>query len=87
MDKEIARRKKICERAEDAEWEDAILLVRDLPGALKEFLKAHPPGLVGALWSHFERTRDQCGCTTAAHERPGCPAGLIERVLLDQDSL
>ena len=87
MDKEIARRKEICERAENAEWEDTIVLLRDLSPEQQAFLKAHPPGLVEALWSHFEATRDKCGCKSAAHERPGCPVGLVERLLLDQESL
>ena len=87
MDKEIARRKTICERAENAEWEDVIPLFADLKSEQREFLKAHPPGLVRALWSHFEATRDKCGCTSASHERADCPARLIERLLLDEESL
>jgi hypothetical protein len=87
MDKEIARRQKICEQAENAEWEDVILLIRNLASEQKAFLQAHPPGLVKALWSHFEATRGKCGCATPAHERPDCAAGLVERLLLDEQGL
>lgn len=87
MDKEIARRKKICEQAENAEWEDVIPFMSGLEREQRAFLKAHPPGLVKALWAHFEATRDKCGCTSASHERADCPAKLIERLLLDEEAL
>jgi len=53
----------------------------------KAFLEDHPPGLVKALWQHFDATRGRCGCATPAHERPGCSAGLIEKLLLDEEVL
>jgi hypothetical protein len=87
MDSEISRRKKVCELAEDPEWDDLVLLATNLNAAQKSFLKEHPPGLVKALWSHFDATRDRCGCATTAHERPECSVRLIERLLLDAQSL
>ena len=85
MDKEIRRRTTLCERADSAEWEELVLLMRNLGAPQKAFLKSHPPGLVKALWTHFERTRGRCGCATPAHERPDCTVGLIERLLLDEE--
>jgi hypothetical protein len=86
MDKEIHRRTKLCERADNPEWE-AVAVARNLDADQKAFLKAHPPGLVKALWQHFDATRDRCGCATPAHERPGCSVGLIEKLLLDEEVL
>ena len=86
MDKEIARRKTLCQLAENPEWEETVLLARNLNTAQKAFLREHPPGLVNALWNHFEVTRDKCGCTSAAHERPNCSVRLIERLLIDEES-
>jgi hypothetical protein len=86
MDAEVQRRKKLCEKADGAEWEETVLLARNLDAAQKAFLEEHPPGLVRALWSHFEATRDRCGCITAIHERPGCSVRLIERLLLDEET-
>ena len=86
MDTEIARRKKLCEQAEDPEWDEAVLLARNLSTQQKAFLREHPPGLVNALWTHFEGTRDKCGCTSFAHERPDCSVRLIERLLVDEES-
>jgi len=85
MDREIQRRMKLCERADDAEWEEAIVLARNLGTDQKAFLKDHPPGLVQALWKHFDATRDRCGCATPAHEQPNCSVGLIQKLLLDAD--
>jgi hypothetical protein len=86
LDNEITRRRHLCDEAENAEWEDRISAAANLSAAEKLFLKEHPPGLVRALWDHFEATRDVCSCETPAHERPDCPTGLIERLLLDQES-
>ena len=49
MDKEVARRRQLCESADTAEWEGIVSLARDFPAPQKAFLKDHPPGLVGAL--------------------------------------
>lgn len=87
MDREIQRRIKLCERADDAEWEETIALASTLEANQRAFLKDHPPGLVKALWQHFDATRDRCGCATPAHERPGCSVRLIEKLLLDEEVL
>ncbi|RPI61696.1 MAG: hypothetical protein EHM50_05240 [Lysobacterales bacterium] len=87
MDKEIQRRTRLCERADNPEWEEAVAVARHLDADQKAFLKDHPPGLVKALWQHFDATRDRCGCATPAHERPGCSVGLIEKLLLDEEVL
>ena len=55
------------------------------PTLQKAFLRDHPPGLVNALWAHFEATCERCGCKTPAHERPDCEVRLIERLLLEQE--
>lgn len=86
MDQNIARKKRLCDGADNAEWGERISLVGNLNVVEKHYLEEHPPGLVRALWEHFEATRDVCGCQTPAHEREDCPAGLIERLLLEQES-
>lgn len=86
MDQDIALKKRLCEGADNAEWGDRISTAQALSDDEKRFIEAHPPGLVAALWAHFEATRDVCGCRTPAHERADCPAGLIERLLLEQES-
>jgi hypothetical protein len=83
MDREIKRKIDTCARADNAEWDEVVLGMRNLTKEQKTFLREHPPGLVKALWSHFDATRDRCGCTTAAHERPECSVTLVERLLLD----
>ena len=85
MDTEIARRKKLCEQAEDPEWDETVLLARNLSAQQKAFLREHPPGLVKALWAHFDATRDRCGCDTATHERSGCTVPFIEKLLLEAE--
>jgi hypothetical protein len=87
METEIQRRIRLCEQADDAEWEEKIALASTLEAKQRAFLKDHPPGLVKALWRHFDATRDSCGCTTPAHERPGCSVLLIEKLLLDAEVL
>ena len=82
----IDRQIELCDRADDAEWEELVVLVRQLGKDQKAFLRAHPPGLVRALWLHFAATRDRCGCETAAHERAGCTVRLIERLLLEAEA-
>jgi hypothetical protein len=86
MDQDIARKRHLCEAAENAEWVDRISAAAGLSDAEKRFIEAHPPGLIRALWGHFEATRDVCGCRTPVHERADCPAGLIERLLLGEES-
>jgi hypothetical protein len=58
-------------------------MARHLGKDHKAYLHEHPPGLVRALWAHFDATRDRCGCTTPGHEREGCTVPLVERLLLD----
>jgi len=85
VDKEIKRRQKLCDQADSAEWEEVVALARKLSPAQKAYLKDHPPGLVAALWGHFDATRERCGCATPAHERPSCKVRLIEKLLLEQE--
>jgi hypothetical protein len=87
VDKEIRRRAELCERAQSPEWEEVIMLAKNLDSAEKAFLREHPPGLVKALWTHFETTREACGCKSPTHERSGCTVRLIERLLLDEESI
>jgi hypothetical protein len=87
MDKEIRRRAQLCERAQNPDWEDVIALAENLNASQKAFIKEHPPGLVKALWSHFDATRGQCGCKSPTHERHDCTVRLIERLLLDEQSI
>ena len=84
MEQQIQGRIRECERADDAEWEEKVAAERFDSGQ-KEFLRAHPPGLVKALWQHFVATRDRCGCRAASHERPECTVRLIERLLLEEE--
>ena len=85
MDREIKRKIDACVRADNAEWDEVVLGTENLTKEQKTFLREHSPGLVKALWSHFDATRDRCGCATAAHERPECSVSLVERLLLDGD--
>jgi hypothetical protein len=87
MENEIRRRTQLCERAQNPDWEDVVVLAKNLDEPQKAFLTSHPPGLVKALWSHFDGTRGQCGCQSPTHERPGCTVRLIERLLLDDQSI
>lgn len=86
MEKEIEQRAELCERAQNPEWEDIVTLAGGLDAAQKAFIEAHPPGLVKALWAHFDATRERCGCGSPSHERPDCTVGLIQRLLLDDQS-
>ncbi|HLF10829.1 MAG TPA: hypothetical protein VJA26_06410 [Gammaproteobacteria bacterium] len=86
MEQEIQRRIELCERAQNPDWEEVIVLAKHLDAAQKAFLREHRPGLVKALWNHFDATRGQCGCRSTSHERPGCTVGLIEKLLLDEQS-
>jgi hypothetical protein len=86
MDREIKRRIDLCVRADDAEWDALVLAARHIGEPQRAFLREHPPGLVEALWRHFDATRDRCGCSTAAHERPECSVALIERLLVDGEA-
>jgi len=85
MDREIARRCAVCAAADNPEWEEVIARARSLSAAQKAFIKGHPPGLVRALWAHFEATRDHCGCATSSHEGKACQVRLIEKLLLEQE--
>jgi hypothetical protein len=85
MDAEVKRRKQLCERASDPEW-DVVVAAGKLTAVQQDFIRAHPPGLVAALWAHFDATRDVCGCSSPGHEKADCPVGLIERLLLEDES-
>jgi len=86
MDTEIARRIQLCKRLRNPNWDSLIAGVKNLGEAEEAFVRLHPPGLVGALWAHFEATRDHCGCESPDHERSDCSVRLIERILLDEES-
>jgi hypothetical protein len=83
MDQEVKRKIESCERADNAEWDEVVLQAGNLRAEQKTYMREHPPGLVKALWTHFDATRERCGCKTPAHEQPGCTVLLIERLLLD----
>jgi hypothetical protein len=85
MDQELERRRAVCAAADNPEWDGVVARARSLSAAQKEFLRDHPPGLVRALWAHFEATRDRCGCATPTHEGRGCQVRLIEKLLLEQE--
>jgi hypothetical protein len=86
MDRQIRRKIDLCEHADNAEWDDIVVVARHLSKEHKLYLREHPPGLVKALWLHFEATRDRCGCATASHERSDCAVPLVQRLLLDLES-
>ena len=85
MDREIKRKIELCERADNAEWEEVIVVAKHLTKDQRTFMQEHPPGLVKALWAHFDATRDRCGCDTATHERSGCTVPFIEKLLLEAE--
>ena len=86
MDSEVRHKIETCDRAQSAEWDDVVATVRHLDADRRAFLNEHPPGLVKALWRHFDATRGQCGCELPSHERADCTVRLIERLLLDEQS-
>ena len=85
MDNEIEQLKKLCEEAQNADWNEVIERAVNLRESEKAFIQAHRPGIVKALWSHFQMTRDKCGCTSANHERAICSVRLIEKLLLEEE--
>lgn len=87
MDAEITRRRRACDSARNPSWETIVSGAKNLGDAEIAYMRLHPPGLVGALWSHFEATRDKCECQQATHERPDCAVRLIERILVDDEFL
>lgn len=87
METEVRHKIQICDRAENAEWDEVVAEAGNLDEAQRAFLNEHSPGLVKALWSHFDATRDKCGCSSPTHERAGCTVRLIERLLLDEQSV
>lgn len=87
MDKEIKRRIELCDKARNPDWDQVVLAARHLGETEKALIRLHPPGLIRALWDHFEATRDKCGCQSPSHERKDCSVHLIERILLDEESL
>ncbi len=82
MDREIAHKIELCERADNAEWDENVVAAHGFTPDEKAYLHEHPPGLVGALWAHFDATRERCGCRTASHERQDCTVPLVEKLLL-----
>jgi hypothetical protein len=86
MDAEIERRRSLCQAAQQPDWDDVVLLARDISDEVRAYLDAHPPGLVRALWTHFDATREHCGCLLPTHERPECQVRLVERLPIDQES-
>ena len=87
MDKHIEYKKRLCDEAHNPEWDDIVVSAERLGDSERAYLREHPPGLVKALWSHFERTRDKCGCSSSSHEQPDCLVHFVERLLLDEESL
>lgn len=87
MDTEIDRRTKACDAARNPEWDSVVMQAEKLGKSEKAYIRMHPPGLVGALWTHFAATRDKCGCETVGHEREDCAVRLIERILRDEEAL
>jgi len=87
MESQVRHKIQACERAQNAEWDEVVAAAGNLDGAQRAFLNEHPPGLVKALWNHFDATRDKCGCSSPTHEQPGCTVRLIERLLLDDQSI
>lgn len=86
MESEVRHKIGICEQAQNAEWDDIVASAERLDAAQRAFLSEHPPGLVRALWNHFDATRDKCGCSAPTHERPECTVRFIERLLLEEQS-
>lgn len=86
METTIRQKIAVCERARNAEWNDIVATAHCLDDAQRAFLSEHPPGLVNALWDHFDATRERCGCASPTHERADCTVRFIERLLLDEES-
>ena len=87
METVVRQKISVCEKALNAEWDDVVASAADrLDDAQRAFLSEHPPGLVMALWDHFDVTREECGCTSPTHERADCTVRFIERLLLDEES-
>jgi hypothetical protein len=84
MDSEIKRRMQECAQADVAEWEEVVVNASPLSREQRRFLQDHPPGLIKALWQHFDMTRDRCGCESPTHERPECAVPWIDRMLRDE---
>lgn len=66
MDAEIRHKIGISNQTQDAEWEEIVAAIPGLNQAMRRFLHEHPPGLVKALWNHFDATRISAG----AHRLP-----------------
>jgi hypothetical protein len=86
MESEIRRKIDICSRAQNAEWAEAVAAANNLNASQRAFLHEHPPGMVKALWNHFDATRGRCGCASPTHERRECTVPLIERLLRDEQA-
>ena len=85
MDRQIARLKKLCDEAQNPEWNEEMQRVVGATAAQIAFVSAHRPGLIRALWSHFEATSDKCGCSNVSHENPDCSVRLIQKLLLEEE--
>jgi len=87
MEPEVERRIRLCREAQTPDWNSVITRTRGLRETNRKFLIAHPPGLVKALWNHYELTREACGCATPSHENPNCTVRLVDRLLADEQAI
>jgi len=87
METEVERRMNLCRETQDPDWNSAIALAGNLGDKERAFLVAHPPGLVKALWDHYRETQGRCDCASPSHEKAGCTAMLIERLLADEQAI
>lgn len=87
MGTEVERRMNLCRDAQDPDWNGVIALAGNLEHKEREFLVAHPPGLVKALWDHYRATQDGCGCASPSHEKASCTVMLVERLLADEQAI
>ncbi len=87
MESEVERRMNLCREAQHPDWNGVVAVARNLEHKEREFLVAHPPGLVKALWNHYQATRDDCGCELPSHEKTSCTVMLVERLLADEQAI
>lgn len=87
MEAEIKRRIGLCRDAQTPDWNSVIARVEKLAKNEQEYLIAHPPGLVKALWNHYEATQEACGCQSPNHEKVDCSVRLVDRLLADEEAI
>ena len=87
MESELERRIGLCRDAQTPEWNSVIADAKVMDNAYRQYLIAHPPGLVKALWNHYEATREACDCETPTHEKAACTSRLIDRLLADEQAI